>query len=610
MSILNRSSFIIPAVLSAVLMASNLVSRADSSRFDGPAELPRVTVPSALSDTPAPGKTKVVRAGEDLQQALNSASCGDTIRLQSGAAFVGEFRFSDKHCDDRHWIIVRADVPDSELPPEGNRITPCYGGIASLAGRPEYPCRVPKNALAKLVFNGRGGPGPVLFEWGANHYRLLGVEITRDSPGSNIGALVSFLIRGRSPEGKMDWNSKGDHIVLDRVWIHGNEKDETARGVQLGGSTYVAVIDSYLNDLKCIAATGACTDAQAVAGGIGDFPMGPYKIENNFLEASGESILLGGANATETPADIEVRHNHVFKPILWKPDEPGFMAANSGKPFIVKNLFELKNAQRVLFEGNILENTWGGFSQSGFAILLTPKNQSPNVCPLCRVTDITIRYSRISHCASGFQIANVASATKGLSTAGERYSIHDIVVEDIDPVRYKGFGFLFQIQSELPQLKDVKIDHITGLPPRALFEIGVISPSPKIANFTFTNSLVNSGEREISSPGGGPANCAYQPDKQGPAGVFQSCFSNYDVSHNVILNARGKWPAGNFTPKNASDAGLREMRAASSADFHLCREKNEAAGCKKPSPFLKAGSDGKPIGADLDAVEAATAGVQ
>ena len=38
------------------------------------------------------------------------------------------------------------------------------------------------------------------------------------------------------------------------------------------------------------------------------------------------------------------------------------------RPLADKNLFELKNAQRVLFEGNILENSWGGFSQRGFAI--------------------------------------------------------------------------------------------------------------------------------------------------------------------------------------------------------------------------------------------------
>ena len=53
--------------------------------FDGPAELPRVTVPSAMSDTPAPGSVITVNAGGDLQSALNSAHCGDTIQLQAGA---------------------------------------------------------------------------------------------------------------------------------------------------------------------------------------------------------------------------------------------------------------------------------------------------------------------------------------------------------------------------------------------------------------------------------------------------------------------------------------------------------------------------------------------
>ena len=66
----------------------------------------------------------------------------------------------------------------------------------------------------------------------------------------------------------------------------------------------------------------------------------------------------------------------MFKPMTWMQGQPGYVGGIDGNPFIVKNLFELKNAQRVLFEGNVLEDTWGGFSQAGFAILLTPKNQA------------------------------------------------------------------------------------------------------------------------------------------------------------------------------------------------------------------------------------------
>jgi len=600
---------LIPFSFFFLVLASG-VANADSGRFDGPAELPRVTVKSALVDTPTPGASRLVKEGENLQQAFNAASCGDTIRLEAGASFTGSFSLPAKPCDDQHWIIIRSDAPDSSLPPEGTRLTPCYGGVSSLLGRPEYPCNSPKNVLAKIVFNSKAGSGPIFLEWGANHYRFLGLEITRDSPGANITNLVSFRIAGKKVDGSIDWNSKGDHVVFDRVWIHGDEKDETTRGVQLGGSTYVAVVDSYFSDLKCIALTGACTDAQAIAGGNLDNPMGPYKIENNFLEASGECILFGGGAATITPADIEIRHNHLFRPIQWKSDEPGFMAANSGKPFIVKNIFELKNAQRVLFEGNILENSWGGFSQSGFAILLTPKSQGANLCPLCRVTDITIRNISISHCASGFQIANVPTSMNGISTAGERYSIHDVIIDDVDPVRYKGYGVLFQLSSFQPQLKDVKIDHVTGFSPKVLFNVGVLSPNPKIPNFVFTNNLVAAGEREVTSTGGGAANCAYLSQRLGAASLFQSCFSNPIVSHNVIPNALSSWPKDNFTPKNTADAGMRSVRQPSLDSFRLCREKNDAKGCKKPSLYLHAGTDGKAVGADIDAIAAATAGAR
>jgi hypothetical protein len=82
----------------------------------------------------------------------------------------------------------------------------------------------------------------------------------------------------------------------------------------------------------------------------------------------------------------------------------------------------------------------------GFSILLTPKNQN-NFYPLCRVTDITVRYYRISHVASALQIANTLSGRRGAATAGERYSSHDLVFDDIDGDAYKGFGSFAAIGS-------------------------------------------------------------------------------------------------------------------------------------------------------------------
>jgi len=115
-------------------------SAGEGAKFDGPAELPRVYLLSSLADTPAPGQTHLVKSGDDLQDALNHASCGDTLRLEAGATFSGLFRLAKKSCDDAHWIIIRTSATDSELPPQGTRLTPCYAGVASLPGRPDFGC--------------------------------------------------------------------------------------------------------------------------------------------------------------------------------------------------------------------------------------------------------------------------------------------------------------------------------------------------------------------------------------------------------------------------------------------------------------------------------------
>ena len=75
-----------------------------NSSFDGPAELPRVSVPSSLSSTPALGRIREVRPADNLQSVLNQAQCGEKIQLQPGATFQGAFVLPAKDCDDQHDI--------------------------------------------------------------------------------------------------------------------------------------------------------------------------------------------------------------------------------------------------------------------------------------------------------------------------------------------------------------------------------------------------------------------------------------------------------------------------------------------------------------------------
>lgn len=564
-------------------------------RFDGPAELPRVLVKSSLADTPAPGQIRVVKEGDNLQRAIDSSSCGDTLKLQAGAVFEGQFKIPAKSCDDSHWVVIRTSASDESLPAEGTRLTPCYGGAASLSGRPDFQCSAVTNVLARIEFDGKGGIGPLLFLAGANHYRFLGLEITR----ANSEASVSALAQTRE-------GATAHHIIFDRVWMHGTAQGETRRGVSFAGMTDGAVVDSLFTDFHCVAITGGCTDSQTIASGGGDTPEGPFKIVNNFLEAAGENLMFGGRGAVTTPADIEIRRNHLFKPMIWMKGQPGYVGGVSGHPFIVKNHFEMKNAQRVLFEDNLLENNWGGFSQAGFSILLTPKSQN-NQCPACRVTDITIRSIKISNVGSVFQIANVLSDAGGASAAGERYSIHDVLVDGVHSKDYQGFGLLALVMAVAPPLRDVRIEHVTAFVPRFILSILDVSPQ-KIANFKLANNLLSSDSiPEIGSVGGGPKNCAFQPATQGPSGVFKSCFENSTFTNNLVIGGSG-WPKGNMTPKNTTAAGLPDKNSNGVDRYRLCRKKDDV--CKNVSTAIGAATDGKDIGADVDAIEKVMAEVK
>lgn len=578
-----------------VAQALSLAVAANTSgSFDGPAELPRTSLSTTLADTPAPGKTIQVAAGGDFQAALNSASCGDIITLQAGSTFSGLFKFPQKSCDADHWIIVRTSAPDSSLPAEGTRMTPCYAGVASLPGRPDFHCAATNNVLAKLVFTTVSGSGPVMFESGANHYRLIGLEITRLGGTSLVANLIG-------PE----TNAAANNIILDRLWVHGTAQDETTRGVFLTGMTSTALIDSFLTDFHCVAITGSCTDSQAVAGGLGSLAGGPYKISDNFLEAASENILFGGGAATTTPADIEIQQNHFFKPLIWMSGQPGFVGGTDGHPFVVKNDLELKNAQRVLFEGNIVEYSWGGFSQTGYSLVLTPKNQSSgttDTCPACMVTDVTIRYSTVSHTAAGIDIANAESDNGGIAAGGGRYSLHDITLDDINSAFYQGSGPLVLVMNVWPThiLGDISINHITGFgdPTQQTLVVGNSVTNPQMANFIFTNNIVVSAQAPVWSTGGGKTNCAFSDV---PVTVITSCFSPYTFATNAFIGTGAgyppsKWPANNFFPADAAAVQFVNFNNAVGGDYQLLSS----------SPYKNAGSDGKDLGADIEAIAAAT----
>lgn len=599
-----NSTFLISAakhllVLFTVFIAISTVIPALASQqgqYDGPAELPRVTVASAMSDTPAPGVVTAVNAGDDLQQALNNAQCGDTLELQAGATFTGPFTIPAKHCDINHWIIVRTSASDIALPAEGQRLTPCYAGIASLPGRPPYSCNNPQNVLAKVQM-AIPGDGPFHFASGANYYRFVGLEITRPDGTSGPARLISAL-------------ATADHFVLDRSWLHGALQDETFIGITLDGMTNVAVVDSYFSDFHCISVTGLCTDAHAIGGGVSNTQDGPFKIQDNFLEASGQGILFGGGPATASPSDIEILGNHFWKPWQWMPGDPHFIGGANGKPFIVKNHLEFKNAVRVLVDSNLMENNWGGFTQNGGAILLTPKNQHSrhgNVCPKCQVTDITVRYVRVAHAGGGLELATSISGTGkhgAAALAGTRWSVHDLVIDDLN-ANYGG-GSVVRIANDWPKnpVNTITINHMTAFPDpqSSMIVTGNSKKNPQMSQLVFTNNLLVTGEYPVWNKGGGPTSCAY---RNVPLTTVKSCFATYSFVNNGLIAPPPQYPPSDWPAKNLF---------APTIDYVQFTNYNNGNGGNyellSTSPYKNAGTDGKDLGADVVGLNQALANVE
>ena len=98
---------------------------------------------------------------------------------------------------------------------------------------------------------------------------------------------------------------------------------------------------------------------------------------------------------------------------------------------MVKNTFELKNAQRVTLDGNLLENCWSA-GQYGYAIVLTPRNSGS--APWTRVQDVTFTNNVVRHVAGVANIAGFDDSDTTLRT--ERITFRNNLFDDVNHSAY------------------------------------------------------------------------------------------------------------------------------------------------------------------------------
>src|SRR5262245_54702727 len=500
-------------------------------------ELPRVFINTNYA--PPAGQTIAVPAGGDFQAAIDQAQPGDIITLQARATYTGNFTLPAK--SGSGWIVIRSSAPDDSLPPLGARITPTYAGALPKIATPND-----RPALETLS--------------GAHHYRLIGLEFIQGTGVSQTFALIS-LGDGQT---QTSLDQLPHDLILDRVYIHGSPSDTLRRGITLNSAS-TAVIDSYISDCH---EKGA--DSQAIGGWNG---AGPFKIVNNYLEGAGENFMLGGADPSIpnlVSSDIEFRRNHCFKPLSWRIGDPSY----AGTPWGVKNLFELKNAQRVLIDGNVFEHNWT-HAQNGFAILFTVRNQDGKA-PWSVVQDVTFTNNIVRHAASGFNMHG--SDDNHPSTASRRFRIANNLLEDIDGERWNGGGIAFQV-NQGPH--DLTIEHNSVFHTGSVITVG----SKPTQNLAFRNNLFPHNEYGIKGDGEGTGN-----------GTIDTYFPDSKFIKNVMVGgSSANYPPDNFFPSSFDKVIFVDRPAV---NFRLA----------PASPNKKAGPDRKNIGCAPAALAAAISG--
>lgn len=177
-----------------------------------------------------------------------------------------------------------------------------------------------------------------------------------------------------------------DDLVLDRIVVLGSPEGQH-RGL--------AVNAQRLRISRChvggIWRDGF--DTQAIAGWTRTKDV---LIEDCFLEAAGENVMFGGADAGSEdgiPQDVTMVDCHLFKPLAWRDLK-----------CVVKNLYELKNAKRITLRRCTLEHCWAA-GQSGFGIVLTVRNQAADDAnPWSTIRDCVIEGCVMYGTAGGLQI--------------------------------------------------------------------------------------------------------------------------------------------------------------------------------------------------------------
>jgi len=471
-----------------------------------------------------------LKGGDDLKRAVRMANFGDTIVLQAGATYLGPlilpYKGEGSNSDADYITIQTSDL--KSIANDGERI------------KPELHARF----LPKIV--SPGSQVAVGAEEKAHHYRFIGIEF---APAVNSDYVYNLIDLGRSEYKSL--SQFPHHLTFDRCYVHSTGLNKARRGFALN-SAETSIMNCYVSGFA-----GEGDETQAIAGWNGP---GPFHIINNYLEGGAEVILFGGADPAVSglvPSDIEIRRNFFHKRPEW-----------AGRASI-KGTFELKNAKRVVVDGNIIDT---GIRVTAFVITVRNQNGS---APWSTIEDVEITNNIVRHASTG---VNILGSDDGQPSKEARH----IKISNnlfLDLLAPGDNAFFLQISGA----ESVTVAHNTVQQGGNI----ISSYGKPTRDFAFVDNIVQHNSYGIACFIEGPP-CPQLP--------YCRCFSNSTIRGNVIADTANVsasypieklYPAGNFFVSSYQRVGFvdyvnNKWQLASNSNY-----RNKATDSRDPGVDFK-----------------------
>jgi hypothetical protein len=335
--------------------------------------------------------------------------------------------------------------------PAAANATVCSGKGAK--GTRNYKCATGADK-AKLwhIRGGAAGSAKLLnFLSGANHILLDSMEAERDPAGTTDETIL--IAAGHNDSTQTSVAQAPSHLGIQYSYIHGSDNS--------GGTTATAVRNGILLACSSCWFQGNYTDQLRSQGFeshviFTDNGPGPIKIVHNWLEGGSTTIFVsGGASEAITglvTSDIEIRGNRLTRDMAYCPVTAGNPGGSSGNN--IKTGIETKSSQRVVFEGNRVENVCAD-GQAGFLMLLNVRAcSSGTTCTNAshHVTqDWQVKHNLFNSGVSWLQYdlrSDATGAGQGVARMGRRISTRNNLVWNLgDHSVFGGSGSVLIFQN-------------------------------------------------------------------------------------------------------------------------------------------------------------------